>query len=118
MLVVLAPWCIHNLIRFGNPNVSTVEDISLYARVVTWDHVPPPAETDAGRLALDLYNQGATPTTLYDALLNEGRTSAEATSIMGQLARQAIYEHPDIYLTNAWNNSATTRHFSTRTLDR
>lgn len=106
MLVVLAPWSLHNLIRFGNPNVATVENISLYARVVTWDHVPPPADTPDGRLALDLYNQGATPTALYAALLNEGRTSAEATSVMGQLARKVIYEHPDPYFSNAWNELA------------
>ncbi len=102
MLAVLAPWCIHNLIRFGNPNVATVENISLYARAVTWDRVPPSPDTADGRLALDLYNQEAPPTALFNALIGEGRTSSEATEVMGALASEAVLQHPDIYLNDTW----------------
>lgn len=103
MLVVLAPWCIHNLIRFGDPNVSTVGNISLYALAITAADVPPSADSEDGRLALSIYNTGAPPTPVFNALVAEGKTPAEATSAMGTLAREAIFRHPVLYLENAWN---------------
>ncbi len=36
MALVLAPWCIHNLVRFGDPNVSSESGLALYARGVSW----------------------------------------------------------------------------------
>jgi 4-amino-4-deoxy-L-arabinose transferase-like glycosyltransferase len=103
MLVVLAPWCIHNLIRFGDPNVSTVGNLSLYAHSITAADVPPSADSADGRLALSIYNTGAPPTPVFNALVAEGKTPAEATSAMGAIARDAIFRHPRLYLENTWN---------------
>lgn len=103
MLVVLAPWSLHNLIKFGDPNVSTVGNISLYAHTVTSAHVPPNPDSPEGRLALSIYNTGAPPTALFNALVGEGMTPEEATAAMGRLARDAIARYPDIYLSNTWS---------------
>lgn len=102
MLVVLVPWSLHNLIRFGDPNVSTVGNISLYAHVITSGGIPPSADSADGRLALSIYNTGAQPTVLFNALVAEGKTPSEATSAMGTIARDAIFRYPDVYLDNTW----------------
>ena len=103
MLVVLAPWSIHNLVKFGDPNVSTVGNISLYAHTVTSAHVPPNPDSREGRLALEIYNAGAPPTAVFNALVGEGMTANEAAAAMGVLARDAIARYPDIYLSNTWS---------------
>ncbi len=114
MALVLAPWSLHNVVRFGDPNLATEGGISLYARAVNWDAVPPPDDTPEGALARQLYNtaepgepghpaSGQPATALYSALINEGRTPAEAASVMGGLARSAIVAHPGIYLENTWD---------------
>lgn len=102
MLVVVAPWSIHNLIMFGDPNVSTVGNISLYAHTITSAHVPPNPDSPDGRLALSIYNTGAPPTAVFNALVGEGRGPIEAAEAMGGLARDAIVRYPDIYLSNTW----------------
>jgi 4-amino-4-deoxy-L-arabinose transferase-like glycosyltransferase len=114
MILVLAPWSLHNLIRFGDPNIASEGGVSLYARVITWDAVPPPASSADGRLALSIYNtsepgepgaprSGLPTTALFNALVAEGRTPSEASSVMGGLAQEALLEHPGIYLENTWN---------------
>jgi 4-amino-4-deoxy-L-arabinose transferase-like glycosyltransferase len=103
LAMVLAPWSIHNLVRFGDPNVSTVGNISLYARAVTWDGVPPTPNSREGRLALSIYNAGGPPTALFNALVAEGRTEGEATAAMGRLARTAIGEDPGVYVSGTWD---------------
>lgn len=102
LAVVIAPWSLHNLIRFGDPNVSTVGSISLYARAVTWDRVPPRADSAEGRLALEIYKAGGSPTALFNALVEEGRSESEATATMSGLAREAILDEPDIYASGTW----------------
>ena len=113
MIVVLAPWSLHNLIRFGDPNIASEGGVSLYARVITWDAVPPPADSPAGELALSIYNtaepgepgaprSGLPTTALFNTLILEGRSPGEASALMGGLAREAVFEYPDIYLENTW----------------
>jgi len=113
MLAILAPWSLHNLIRFGDPSVATVGDVSLYERVITWDAVPPPSDSAAGRLALSIYNtaepgasgaprSGGRTTAVFNALIAQGDTPSEAASAMGTIAREALFQYPGIYLTNTW----------------
>lgn len=102
LAVVIVPWSLHNLIRFGDVNVSTVGSISLYARAVTWDGVPPRTDSAEGRLALSIYNAGGSPTALFNALVEEGRSESEATAVMSGLARKAILDEPGIYASGTW----------------
>jgi 4-amino-4-deoxy-L-arabinose transferase-like glycosyltransferase len=107
MAVVLAPWCIHNLIRFGDPNVSGEGGLALYARAVSWAEMPPSPDTREGRVALSVYNTadpeiphavaGTTPG-VYNALVKEGKTPEEAYAAMGALAREVIEADPGAYL--------------------
>jgi 4-amino-4-deoxy-L-arabinose transferase-like glycosyltransferase len=107
LAVVLAPWCIHNLIRFGDPNVSSEGGLALYARAVSWAEMPPSADTREGRVARSVYNTadpeiphsaaGTTPG-VYNAFVEEGRTPEEAYAAMGKLAREVIVADPGAYL--------------------
>ena len=56
MAIVVVPWCLHNLIRFGNANVASESGISLYARVISFDRVPPSPDSTDGRIALSIYD--------------------------------------------------------------
>lgn len=107
MAVILAPWCIHNLIRFGDPNVSSEGGLALYARAVSWAEMPPSPDTPQGRVALSVYNTadpeiphaaaGTTPG-VYNAFVDEGKTPEEAYAAMGSLAREVIRNDPGAYL--------------------
>lgn len=107
MAVVLAPWCIHNLLRFGDPNVSSEGGLALYARAVSWAEMPPSPDTAEGRVALSVYDTadpeiphaaaGTTPG-VYNAFVEEGRTPEEAYAAMGALAREVIRDDPGAYL--------------------
>jgi 4-amino-4-deoxy-L-arabinose transferase-like glycosyltransferase len=108
MAIVLAPWCLHNLIRFGDPNVASEGGVSLYARAVSYDEVPPSADTEDGRLALSIYNtadpnrqEAAVGTThgTYNALVYQtGKDSIAAARAMGRIAREAIFSDIGRYL--------------------
>lgn len=98
MVVVLFPWILHNLIRFGDPQVATEGGVSLYGRVITSERRPPPAHTPEGRLALSVYNTGGPTVAVLNALTMEGRSINEAAAAMGVLAREAIVEDPGVYL--------------------
>jgi 4-amino-4-deoxy-L-arabinose transferase-like glycosyltransferase len=108
LVVVVAPWCIHNLIRFGDPSVASEGGISLYARVISYDQVPPSADTANGRLALSVYNaadpnerEAAVGTTIgvFEALVHQvGKDRIDAASAMSDLAREAILHYPGAYL--------------------
>jgi 4-amino-4-deoxy-L-arabinose transferase-like glycosyltransferase len=107
MAAVLAPWCIHNLIRFDDPNVASERGIALYARAVSWAEMPPSADTANGRLALGVYNtadpgvpHGAVGTTtgVYNAFVEQGKTPVEASAAMGAIAREAILDDPGAYI--------------------
>lgn len=107
MALVLAPWCIHNLIRFGDPNVSSEGGLALYARGVSWAEMPPSADTADGRLALRVYNTAdpaiphaaaGTTSGVFNALVAEGKTPREAYAAMGSIAREAILGDPGAYV--------------------
>lgn len=107
MAVVLAPWCLHNLVRFGDPNVSSEGGLALYARAVSWAEMPPPADTADGRLARGIYNTAdpnvphataGTTSGVYNALVAGGKTPGEAYAAMGGLAREVILGDPGAYL--------------------
>ncbi|MGA8745502.1 MAG: glycosyltransferase family 39 protein [Solirubrobacterales bacterium] len=108
MVLVLAPWCIHNLVSFDDPNIASESGIALYARAVAYDEVPPSSSSANGRVALGVYNTSAyggraeqeVPTTapLYKAFVEEGKSTKEASSAMATLAREAIIDNPDVYL--------------------
>jgi 4-amino-4-deoxy-L-arabinose transferase-like glycosyltransferase len=107
MAVILAPWCIHNLVRFGDPNVSSEGGLALYARAVSWAEMPPSADTHEGRVARSVYNTAnpeiphaaaGTTTGVYNAFVEEGKTPEEAYAAMGSLAREVIRDDPGAYL--------------------
>jgi Dolichyl-phosphate-mannose-protein mannosyltransferase len=108
LVAVIAPWCIHNLIRFDDPNVASEGGLSLYGRAISYDQVPPSADTASGRLALGIYNT-ANPNEeeavvgktayVYNALVEEsGQGPVEAASTMGSLAVGAILAEPGTYI--------------------
>jgi hypothetical protein len=114
MLILIVPVVAQNLVLYGDFSVATEGGISLYSRVITGDRVPPPTDSADGRLAFRIYNtaepgplvgveSGRPTTALFDALLAEGRSESEASSVMGGLAKQAILEYPEVYLENTWN---------------
>lgn len=120
MLVPILPVVLLNLAFYGDLSVGTEGGISLYSRAVTTDRVPPPKDSPYGELARRIYNtakpgplagveSGRPTTALFDALLEEGKTEAEASSIMGALAKQAILDHPGIYLEKTWEVLANYR---------
>jgi 4-amino-4-deoxy-L-arabinose transferase-like glycosyltransferase len=108
MVVVLAPWCLHNWIRFGDPNVASEGGISLYARAVSYDEVPPSTDTADGRLANRIYNtadpnknEAAVGTTLgtYNALIHQtDKSPIGAAGAMGRIARDAVLNDVGTYL--------------------
>lgn len=107
MVLVLAPWCIHNVIRFGDPNVSSEAGLAFYARAVSWGEMPPSTNTAEGRLARRVYDTAdpnipysaaGTTSGVYNALVAEGKTPREAYAAMGSIAREAILEDPIAYL--------------------
>lgn len=108
LVVVIAPWCVHNLVRFGDPNVASEGGLSLYGRAISYDQVRPSADTASGRLALGIYNtadpneeEAVVGTTAYvfNALVEEaGQDSIEAANTMGRLAGEAILDEPGTYL--------------------
>jgi 4-amino-4-deoxy-L-arabinose transferase-like glycosyltransferase len=103
MAIVLAPWCIHNLIQFDDPNVAAERGVALYARAVSWAERPPSPDTANGRVALSVYNTGdadriegavGTTTGVYNALIREGNTPIDASGAMGAIAREVIVDNP------------------------
>lgn len=110
LVVVIAPWCLHNLVRFGDPNVASEGGLSLYARTISYDQVRPPADTPYGNLARDIYNtaepneqESVVPTSsaVFDALVEEeGLDPVEASQAMSEIAREAIFDEPVAYLEN------------------
>ena len=110
MVIVILPWVLGNTIVYGEPTVATEGGISLYARVISWDEVPPSPGIADGQLALSIYNTAdvskprptlETTTPVYDALLNEGKTPAQASAAMGTIAKDAILREPVRYLEGA-----------------
>ncbi len=113
MAIVLAPWCIHNLIRFDDPNVASERGVALYARSVSWAERPPSPDTANGRLALSVYNTGdsgkvegavGTTTGVYNAFIREGKTPIEASAAMGVIAREVIVGNPVAYAEDTVEN--------------
>jgi 4-amino-4-deoxy-L-arabinose transferase-like glycosyltransferase len=107
MLIVVVPWVLCNTIVYGQVTVATEGGISLYARAISWDEVPPSPNSADGRLALSIYNTAdiskprpalETTTAVYDALVNEGKTQAQASSAMGAIAKEAIFRDPGAFL--------------------
>jgi 4-amino-4-deoxy-L-arabinose transferase-like glycosyltransferase len=108
LALVIAPWCVHNLIRFDDFSVASESGLSLYGRAVSYDQVRPSGDTPAGRVALEIYNtadpeeqEAVVGTTAYvfNALVFElGMSQNEALSELGALARQAIKDKPGVYL--------------------
>jgi len=108
LVVVIAPWCIHNMVRFDDPNVASEGGLSLYSRAISYDQVPPSADTASGRLALGIYNTAdankeeavvGTTAYVYNALVEEsGQDPIEAANTMGSLATGAILDRPGTYL--------------------
>jgi 4-amino-4-deoxy-L-arabinose transferase-like glycosyltransferase len=102
LLCVLAPWVLHNIIAYGDPQVATEGGVSLYGRVITSERRPPPADSPDGRLALSVYNTGGPTVAVLNALVGEGKTISEAAGAMGALGREAILEDPGSYLADTW----------------
>lgn len=111
LVLVIAPWCIYGAIRFDDLTIASEGGLSLYSRAISYDEVAPPADTEAGRIARDVYNtadpnQGeatvGTTTHVYEALVTElGLDQAEATGKMGDIAREAIAEDPGTYVADS-----------------
>ena len=102
LLCVLAPWVLHNLIRFGDPQIATEGGVSLYGRVITSERRPPPSDSADGRVALGVFNTGGPTVAVLNALEGEGKTVSEAASAMSTLGREAILEDPGSYFADTW----------------
>jgi 4-amino-4-deoxy-L-arabinose transferase-like glycosyltransferase len=110
LIVVIAPWCVYSLVRFGDLTLASEGGLSLYSRAVSYDEVRPPADTEAGQLARAIYNtadpnQGeatvGTTIHVYEAFRSElGLSQIEATGKMGDVAREAILDDPGTYIRN------------------
>jgi 4-amino-4-deoxy-L-arabinose transferase-like glycosyltransferase len=107
LVVVIAPWCLHNLIRFGDPNVASEGGQSLYGRAVSYDQVPPSGDTPAARIARSVYNTadpnkseaavGTTVGVAHAIAVRLGQSPDAALGTMEELARESIVSHPGIY---------------------
>lgn len=113
MVVVIAPWVIHNMISYGTPLVTTLGGEALYVRVIDHDRQPPPDDSPEGKVARLTYNNTyayAPPgeelnsgLVLAGVLAQEGKSNVEVSSIMMRLALEAISQNPSLYLENTWN---------------
>lgn len=105
--LVLAPWVVYGTIRFGDFTIASEGGLSLYSRAISYDQVEPSADTEAGRIARDVYNTAApgqreatvgTTSHVYEGLVAQlGFDQVEATGKMGDIAREAIADHPWAY---------------------
>lgn len=112
MLVVLAPWVLHNMINYGTPQVTTLGGLAMYVRVVDHDRKPPPVDSEYGPLARSTYDseyayapedqQLTSGLTFSTALANHGHDSVEISSIMAGIAIEVIRDDPSSYLANTW----------------
>lgn len=119
MALVLAPWCIHNLVRFGDPNVSSEGGLALYARSISWAEMPPSTDTADGRLAARVYNTAdpsiphaaaGTTSGVFNAFVAAGKTPREAYAAMGAIAREAILDDPGAYLDDTIESLGLSQH--------
>lgn len=107
LIVVIAPWCLHNLIRFGNPNVASESGQSLYGRAVSYDQQPPPGNSPAAQIARSIYNTadpnkveaavGTTAGVVRALTLRLDLSNDEALGTMQELALESIKSHPVAY---------------------
>jgi Dolichyl-phosphate-mannose-protein mannosyltransferase len=108
LIVVIAPWCIHNLIRFDDLSLASEGGISLYARTISYAEIPPSRDSEDGRIAYQVYNtaepgltEPAVGTTIgvFQALRKQqGLNGIEAAGAMSGLAKETILDAPGDYL--------------------
>lgn len=113
MVVVIAPWVIHNLVSYDTPLVTTLGGEALYVRVIDHDRIPPPDDTPEGKIARRVYNQiyeyapsgqeRNSGLILAGVLAHEGRDNVEVSSIMQSIALEAMSQNLSTYLGNTWD---------------
>jgi 4-amino-4-deoxy-L-arabinose transferase-like glycosyltransferase len=111
LVVVLAPWCVYNVVYFGELTIASEGGQSLYSRAVSYDGVRPAAKTEAGRIARAIYDTAdpnkveatvGTTILVYRALRSElGLSQGEAMSELNAIAREAVFDHPGTYARNS-----------------
>lgn len=121
MVLVVAPWVVHNAIKYGHPVVSATGGQALWQRVFDQDKLPIPTDSADGRFAKRKYDQYienppsgyqepgpgvATETHSYvvNALMRRGESLYEAANIERGLALKAIRAHPGEYLRGTLRN--------------
>lgn len=106
-LVVISPWVVHSIVRYGSPTLSPQGSLTLFHRVYEFDKRPIPQDSRDGRVAaravaqqpgLRIYEAA------YEGLVAEHKDSREALAAAGRLARDGIAEYP---LTYAWDTVTT-----------
>jgi 4-amino-4-deoxy-L-arabinose transferase-like glycosyltransferase len=113
MAVVLTPWVAHNLLRFGTPQVTTFGGEALYLRIIDHDRVLPPGDTREARLARHIYrnmyafapeeeerNSGLV---LANTLEVQGVSNTRVSSVMTDIALDAVWQNKSLYFTNTWD---------------
>jgi len=113
MVLVLSPWVIHNVVRYGTPQVTTLGGIAIYVRVIDHDRMPPPTGSKYGPLARTTYDdeyafapsdvQLTSGLSFIGVLANKGIDNVEISSIMAGIALEAIRANPSSYLSNTWD---------------
>jgi 4-amino-4-deoxy-L-arabinose transferase-like glycosyltransferase len=110
---VIAPWVLHNMVSYNTPQVTTLGGVSLYLRTIDHDRVLPPGDTREARLARYIYRdtyayapaeeERSSGNVFAEALTIEGYSNARVSSIMSDIAVEAIRRDPSLYLTNTWD---------------
>lgn len=103
VLLVLSPWIVHGLIRYGSPSISDQSGVTLFSRVFEDDQRPIPQDTQWGVIAeqarvAEMNKEGfRVHSAVSAAIAAQGVASDDVPAIMRELAVEAIKEYPFEY---------------------
>jgi 4-amino-4-deoxy-L-arabinose transferase-like glycosyltransferase len=103
-LVVISPWIVHSVIRYGSPSLSPQSSLTLFHRVYEVDRRPIPRDSRDGRVAaraVAAHPELRIHVAAYEGLVAEYGDSREALAAAGRLAREGIAGYPFTY---AWDS--------------
>jgi 4-amino-4-deoxy-L-arabinose transferase-like glycosyltransferase len=103
-LVVISPWIVHSIVRYGSPSLSPQGSLTLFHRVYEVDRRPIPQDSRDGRVAaraVAAHPELRIHVAAYEGLVEEYEDGREALAATGRLAREEIAEYP---LTYAWDS--------------
>lgn len=112
-LIVLGPWLVHGLVRYGSPTLSAQGSLTLFNRVYEVDHRPLPQDTRDGRIVADAVRRqpDQRPHAIAFTTLERDRDDNRAAlSALRTLALEGIADYPAEY---ALDTLTGVRRFST-----